>query len=161
MTWDQGLDFEKTLKKLLRDYQEEENLRRKTKLAILITQLRNGSRISEAIEAISLFKSTGERELAVKVRKKRGKEEFRKMIIPEQIKANHIVEIPSKEAVIMFAKRRYDFNTHSLRYAFISYLAKRGVSPQIIAKITRHSKLDMILNYTQEKLADEILIKLP
>ncbi|MEM4155997.1 MAG: hypothetical protein QXQ38_04645 [Archaeoglobaceae archaeon] len=48
-----------------------------------------------------------------------------------------------------------------MRYAFISYLAKRGVSPQIIAKITRHSKLDMILNYTQEKLADEILIKLP
>ena len=55
MTWDQGVDFEKTLKKLLRDYQEEENLRRKTKLAILITQLRNGSRISEAIEAISIF----------------------------------------------------------------------------------------------------------
>ncbi|MDI9643381.1 MAG: hypothetical protein QXQ38_03905 [Archaeoglobaceae archaeon] len=76
MTWDQGLDFEKTLKKLLRDYNEETNLRRKTKLAILITQLRNGSRISEAIEVISLFKSTGERELAVKVRKKRGKEEF-------------------------------------------------------------------------------------
>ncbi|MEM1579284.1 MAG: hypothetical protein QXR77_06395 [Archaeoglobaceae archaeon] len=76
MTWDQGLDFEKTLKRLLRDYNEETNLRRKTKLAILITQLRNGSRISEAIEAISLFKSTGERELVVKVRKKRGKKEF-------------------------------------------------------------------------------------
>ncbi|MEM3895982.1 MAG: hypothetical protein QW763_01800 [Archaeoglobaceae archaeon] len=160
MTWDQGLDFEKTLKKLLKDYAEETNLRRKTKLAILITQLRNGSRISEAIEAISIFKSTGAREVMVKVRKKK-EDEFRKMIIPEQIKQSHVVDIPNKHAIAMFAKRRYGFNTHSLRYAFVSYLAKRGVSPQIIAKITRHSKLDMILNYTQEKIADEILIKLP
>ncbi|MEM0266579.1 MAG: hypothetical protein QXM23_04755 [Archaeoglobaceae archaeon] len=49
----------------MKDYAEEANLRRKTKLAILITQLRNGSRISEAIEAIRMFRSTGVRERGV------------------------------------------------------------------------------------------------
>jgi len=33
----------------------------------------------------------------------------------------------------------YGFNTHSLRYALITYLLSQGVSPSIIAKITKHS----------------------
>jgi hypothetical protein len=37
---------------------------------------------------------------------------------------------------------------------------QRGVSPSIIAKITKHSRLDYILTYTQEKTAEEILRKL-
>lgn len=160
MTWDKGLDFEKTYKILLKDYNEESNLRRKTKIAILLTQLRNGSRVSEAIDAIRIFKETGERVVEVRVRKKRGKEIFRKMIIPNEIKKTHIVDLPSKHSVSMFALRRYRFNTHSLRYSFITYLAQRGVSPQIIAKITGHSRLDMLLDYTQEKIADKVLIDL-
>jgi hypothetical protein len=34
----------------------------------------------------------------------------------------------------------------------------RGVNPSIVAKITRHSRLDFILRYTQEKTAEEILL---
>lgn len=157
--WDRGLEFEKTMKKLLKDYAEETSERRKTKIAVLIVQLRNGSRISEAIEALEKFKLTGKREVEVKVRKKR-KEEMRKMIIPDEIKLSHIADIPKLHAVVMFAKRRYGFNTHSLRYSFITHLAMRGVSPQLISKITRHSKLDLLIDYTQEKMAEKVLKEL-
>ncbi|MFP3287548.1 MAG: tyrosine-type recombinase/integrase [Acidilobus sp.] len=48
-------------------------------------------------------------------------------------------------------------STHSLRYAFISYLLRKGVSPSIVAKIVGHSSLDHILHYTEVKLAEEVL----
>jgi Phage integrase family. len=54
----------------------------------------------------------------------------------------------------------HKFNTHSLRYAFITYLLRRGVDATIIAKITKHSRLDYILTYTQEKIAEEVLRKI-
>ena len=60
----------------------------------------------------------------------------------------------------VYSKCTYGFNTHSLRYAFITYLLRQGVSPSIIAKITKHSRLDYILTYTQEKTAEEVLRKL-
>jgi len=47
-------------------------------------------------------------------------------------------------------------NTHSFRYALISFLAKNGTDPAIIAKITGHKKLDRIVQYTQMKDAVEI-----
>jgi len=48
-------------------------------------------------------------------------------------------------------------STHSLRYAFVSYLLKKGVSPSIVAKITGHRSLDHILHYTEVRLAEEVL----
>jgi len=51
-------------------------------------------------------------------------------------------------------------NRHSLRYAFITYLLRKGISPSLIAKITRHKNLNYILTYTQQKTADKILEKL-
>jgi len=56
-----------------------------------------------------------------------------------------------------YARKWLDTNTHSLRYALVGFLAKRGVSAQIIAKITGHKKLDRILQYTQLVKAEEIL----
>jgi site-specific recombinase XerD len=62
-----------------------------------------------------------------------------------------------KAAVKVYCRRAYGFNTHSLRYAFVSYLLKRGVSPSIVAKITGHRSLDHILHYTEVRLAEEVL----
>ncbi|WP_048813436.1 hypothetical protein [Desulfurococcus mucosus] len=39
-------------------------------------------------------------------------------------------------------------------------LAKEGVNPTIIAKITGHRKLDRILHYTSQVAAEDILSKL-
>jgi len=57
----------------------------------------------------------------------------------------------------VYCRRAYGFNTHSLRYAFVSYMLKRGVSPSIVAKITGHRSLDYILHYTEVRLAEEVL----
>ncbi len=60
----------------------------------------------------------------------------------------------------MFALKYLKCNTHSLRYALVSFLAKNGTDPAIIAKITGHKDLKRIVQYTQEKDAVEILRKL-
>ena len=48
----------------------------------------------------------------------------------------------------VYTRYTYSFNMYSLRYAFITYLLRQGVSSSIIAKITRNSCLDHILTYT-------------
>ena len=50
-------------------------------------------------------------------------------------------------------------NTHTLRYAYITYLIRKGYNPSLIAKITHHSNLNYILTYTQRKQAEMILFK--
>jgi site-specific recombinase XerD len=43
-----------------------------------------------------------------------------------------------------------------LRYAFVTYLLRRGVSPSI-TKVVGHRSLDHILHYTEVRLAEEVL----
>jgi len=62
-----------------------------------------------------------------------------------------------KERVRNWFRTNFKLNTHSLRYAFITHALKRGINPSIIAKITKHSRLDYILTYTQTKAAEEVL----
>jgi|GEM_PF-2933655 len=58
------------------------------------------------------------------------------------------------ERVKAYAKYRYGI-TRTLRYASIAHLLKQNANPSIIAKITHHSKLDLILTYMQEKEAEK------
>ena len=86
---------------------------------------------------------------------KKHRPETRLAVIPREL-------LDGPEEVISKRMRRYcietyGFNTHSLRYAFITYLLRQGVNPSIVAKITRHSKLDFILRYTQERVAEQVL----
>lgn len=76
------------------------------------------------------------------------------------LRLHYIFANATNDKVYHYAKKTYGFNTHSLRYAFISYLAKLGVQPQLIAKITQHSKLDMILNYISQITANQILLNI-
>jgi site-specific recombinase XerD len=62
-----------------------------------------------------------------------------------------------KNAIAVYTRKTYGFNTHALRYAFITHLLKKGVSPSIIARITGHASLDYILHYTELKTAEDIL----
>ncbi|RLE98603.1 MAG: hypothetical protein DRJ96_00580 [Thermoprotei archaeon] len=59
-----------------------------------------------------------------------------------------------------WCRRFLGYNTHALRYAFIGYMARRGVAAQLVARITGHVKLDYILHYTQRVRAEEILEKI-
>jgi integrase len=164
MAWDKGLDFENTYNKLLR-HMNKAKPPAKCYDAILLVQLRNGSRVSEAVRAFKQFLESKSMELEVLVSKKRAKQEKRLMVIPQDLLSiispcfdlRNIEDRVLTNRVKNYCIATFGFNTHSLRYAFITYLLRQGVNPSIVAKITKHSRLEYIQRYTQEKLADEIL----
>lgn len=130
---------------------------------VLLIQLRNGSRVSEAVDAAIKFADQRVSEVYVRVRKRRDGYE-RLMILPEELKIQDIAickEILSKGnpvlSVKVYAKKILGINTHSLRYARITHMLRNNISISIIAKITGHKKLDHILTYTQIKTAEEAL----
>jgi len=169
--WDLGLDYEAFNKKLVRFMRVAREhfpsltwQRRYVYCVVLLTQLRNGSRISEAIEAVKAWAETGRREVWVKLGK--SKDRKRLMIIPNEVSDRvrglvklHIKEI-NRNNVYAFARRRWGINTHSLRYALVTYLGKQGYPAQIIAKITGHSSLQYIQHYTEKTAAFDILRRL-
>ncbi|MEM3740630.1 MAG: integrase [Candidatus Korarchaeum sp.] len=163
--WDREVDFE-SIKKTLTDAYAAEKAssdrrarRRLAYIAILLIQLRNGSRIGEAIEAARKFKVERVREVRVRLEKQRRYEE-RLMILPETIAVEDLDLIDfdgiTKYAVNNFSVRRFGVNTHSLRYAFVTYYGKK-YSPQVIAKFTGHKNLNHLLTYTQRKQVEDVL----
>ena len=162
--WDRGLDYEHEYKRLLRLYREEKRKARKTNLLVLLTALRNGSRVSEAIEFLQQALEKGERGLEIRVEKQKKDPNTRLMILPREIHLKELRELAywirnrTRQKVYSTA-RSLGYNPHALRYAFISYLAEKGVAAQLIAKITGHRKLDYILYYTQKKKAEDLLLK--
>ncbi|MEM4501773.1 MAG: tyrosine-type recombinase/integrase [Thermofilaceae archaeon] len=161
--WDKGVDYVVMFERLVRLVKREKRPRNRAYAFILLIQLRNGSRVSEAVRAFREYLASGRREVYVPLSKKK-KPEVRLMVIPDvEFDRASVVELleVSEEAltkrVKMYAKNRLKVNTHSLRYAFITYLLKEGVNPSIVAKITGHTKLDFILHYTQAKAAEEVL----
>jgi integrase len=135
---------------------------------VLLVQLRNGSRVGEAVEATVRFCEAGQDQVLVRVEKHRDGDQ-RLMVLPEEPRSGEGRQLLSeacdalsalrnpKAAVKVYCRRAYGFNTHGLRYAFVSYLLKKGVSPSIVAKITGHRPLDHILHYTEVRLAEEVL----
>ena len=83
--WDKGLDYEKTYKLILNHYKNSKTDRAKGYDIILLTQLRNGSRVSESIaflQQISRNPKDFKREAEIKVLKSKNK--TRLMILPEE-----------------------------------------------------------------------------
>jgi hypothetical protein len=166
-SWDYSVDFLEAKKVLINAYKQLFDLNLmpyEAYVAILLIQLLNGARIGEAIRAFKTFAESGQREFQLQA-EKHGNTRF--FVIPDVVRNRlaykSVLTISDKnlEARIrMFARKYLKTNTHSLRYALISYLAKNAVDPAIIAKITGHKKLDRIVQYTQTKDAIDILRKL-
>jgi len=131
MTWDKGLDYEYAYSALLRKINSVKNNKTRCYMAIALIQLRNGSRISEAIRTFKEWVRSNKTELYVRVSKKKRLEE-RLMIIPSEIHDLRLlcVDLLSvndktlRERVRDALKRHFKWNTHSLRYVFITYLVK-------------------------------------
>jgi len=170
--WDRGADYKKTysrLTALLKECEERDGIHADSGFAfscVLLTQLRNGSRVSEAVDAINGWLKTRNPSVEVRVRKQKSASS-RLMVIPPEVQRYYsyrsrllgtltAARLPSIE---MWSRRRLGYNTHSLRYAWITEAARRGISPQLIAKITGHRTLDMVLSYTQKSGAEDILQK--
>ena len=149
---------------------------RQQDVAILLIQLRNGSRISEAIDAYTTFCNNGTRILLVRTRKRGytfevidGKKKrkshgntpetphYRKMIIPDEVVQRDIGYQPTVYRLSSWCKAVFGFNTHDLRYCYIGHMTNKGYPAQIIARTTGQKTLNMVLDYTLEQLGDEAL----
>jgi integrase len=165
--WDRAGDkytFERMLEILRARMEKSKNDKEYTYWAILLVQLINGARIGEAVTAFLEFAKTGKREIRVRVEKQKA-ENLRLIVIPEVIKydraawlgAEKIRARKLKYRVIMWLRNKLGLNSHSLRYLFVSYMARKGVSAQEIAKITGHKNLNHILHYTRKIEAEDRL----
>lgn len=163
--WDHGLDWDSVYDRLRKEivskdkeYQDFKKPEKMAKVAILFIACRNGSRLTEAINAYNAFLKSKAREVSIKVEKRKAKNAyFRLMVIPDEIPESLPAYTDTKENVSMFCKTHFKYNPHSLRYAFITKLSKQGIAPQVISKITGHASLNMILNYTSDKTAQSVL----
>jgi len=169
--WDKGLDYDEMLERIKENVNEltppESELEEK-KLSywvILAIQLTNGLRISEAIEATRKWLKTGKSTIEVKVRKKRGKQEYRPVKIPKFVRKtreylDYVLEIREDkiERRIVSWASKHGINTHSVRYAWVTKKLKEGVNPAIVASALRHSKLDMLMKYVQKIEADKLIL---
>jgi len=159
-SWDKGIDYEAWMRRFIKDL----NRTRSPNLVLAIIQLRNGLRLSEAVRAYKHFLKHRSLEFEIEVSKRRRSEK-RLVVIPEFLLGwvdSCVEDLYKDDKQIytryrLYLRRKYGINTHSLRYSFITYLLREGVSPSIVAKITKHRRLDYILTYTQEKVAEEVL----
>jgi len=85
----------------------------------------------------------------------------RLVVYPEELSFNLIrgYDFSGLTSAVLrsYALKRFGFNTHSLRYAFVTHALRRGVSPVILAKITGHKDLSVILTYAQTQSAHQLL----
>lgn len=154
-------------------------------LAISMIQLRNGSRISEAINAFKEFCKNNTKEIVfVKVAKSdcprfskkeqkmiTPKPRFRKIMFPESwISIDYISvfifvypdiidwdNLNLQKRVLDYLLDHFKCNTHSLRYACINYLLYVQKRPQSdVAKFVGHVNVNMLVRYTQNKNVDKI-----
>ncbi len=163
--WDSCIDFRKAYGEILGHLYKTGS----PYDVVLLIQLRNGSRIGEAVEATKAFCNTKDYTVRVTVEKHKGTD-TRLMVLPEELRGKEGREYLAqaclrlaktkkpRDAVREYCRRVYGYNTHSLRYAFITYMLGRGISPSFIAKMTGHRNLSYILHYTETKTAEDLLM---
>lgn len=167
-SWDKGIDWDSAYERLRKEivskdkeFQKLKKPAKMAKVAILFIACRNGSRLTEAIRAYNEFIKTKKREVPTKVEKRKESNQYiRLMVIPLEIPETLPEYSGSGVNISIFCKTHFKYNPHSLRYAFITKLSKQGVAPQTISKITGHAQLKMILDYTQDKIAQNVLREL-
>lgn len=195
--FDRGVDYEPMKQKLvecynklvddIEDFKKHENISkiiysRVIYILVAMIQLRNGSRISEACNAMKMFchKKNFDDKVVVKIAKsesikyKNGemfvtKPRNRKIVFPlqwlEKFDQDMIINtfntfIPFKrlkKRVLDYLLIHHKCNTHSLRYACINYLIydmKRPLND--VAKFVGHVDLSMLTKYTQQKNCEKI-----
>ena len=192
--FDRGVDYEKTKKLLINKYTEIEfnsqkhditdkrraiYVRQLIYLLIAMIQLRNASRVSEAVRAFMKYKYDDKisTKVIVKISKSDAakKNKDGKMVKPKPRYRNIVFPdwVPVDEDRILLALKnipidrlkhrtldfllKLGFNTHSLRYSRINYLLntkKQDIGT--VAKYVGHAGLGTILNYIGKQNVDKM-----
>jgi hypothetical protein len=131
-----------------------------------IIQLRNGSRIGEAVEALIKFCLEPKKDL-VQVRVQKRKDDFyRSMVRPEELNAwdlEYAAKIILSQKILIpvisrFFRYNFGFSTHGLRHSFITYMGVEKKEPATtLAIITGHKDLNQLMNYINTKSANRHL----
>lgn len=178
-TFDKGLKYSDAHEKFTaeihnlinQNYLNVHELKRLSFLVISLIQLQNGSRIGETINAVNIFIRDLDCKVAVITIAKRKDGFRRKILLPELInkeilerikpviKDDSIEELSKK--IRMFLTRHYGWNTHSLRYALINYLAiEKKVPVNLVSKLVGHKNMNQLLTYTQNRHVDDLLVSI-
>lgn len=191
--FDRNIDYsdmkDKLIKRIKELYERYDNcpkdigMKRIIYAVIAAIQLKNGSRISEAVKAFILFVNKGiNNRVIVKISKsgamktmrdgtkKKTKIRAREMMWPQWIsrdvykiitKSNVTEKIINagtlKKRVLDYLLINFKCNTHSLRYAFINYalyVLKRPIND--VAKFVGHANVAQMVTYTQVKNCNQI-----
>ncbi len=168
-TWDVGISYPEAREKILKFIKEQKKKGTKTsglkiaKALVLLIMLRNGSRISEAIEAAKKFVSEGKREVYVRVAKRKDNAQ-RLMILPEEATEEMMKELGKyvdkmyPELLAMFARKNLGINTHTLRHAFSTYMVlDMGIAPEIVSRLQGRKDARSLYEYMQENRAEDVL----
>jgi integrase len=181
-SFDRNVDYVKIKQELLNEIYNIINFTDETKfirivyIIICLIQLRNGSRISEAIKCFRSFVDDSTKyKFEIDLSKRRNNKTTRDFNIPEFIDTNilHLAiclttnDILTDDLNVVASRiRKYIYvyhnkiNTHSLRYAYINWLlTDNKVNINNVAKIVGHTTVNHIVRYTQNKKSKEILDK--
>lgn len=196
--WDKGLNYLEIKDKLIKEISKQcnniNNFDKKEKhlaikkliyLVISSIQLRNGSRITEAINAFKIFIKKNEihEKVTVKIGKsdsiktnKLGnkiklKARYRNIKFPEdwidEDILDYIIDTEALEEILNcknlkrricdYLTKNFLCNTHSLRYACINHLLyEKKVDMNAVCKFVGHSNNNQLIRYTQMKQVDKI-----
>lgn len=181
-TFDRNVDYPKIKEEFLNEIYKVMNFTDETKyirivyIVICLIQLRNGSRISEAIRCFrSLVHHSNTRKFEIDLSKRRKNKITRDFNIPEFIDEDILqlaICLTTRDIliddlnVVASRIRKYLYayhdkiNTHSLRYAYINWLlTDKKININNVAKIVGHTTVNHIVRYTQNKKSKEILDK--
>ena len=187
--FDRGVNYHEIKDKLVKEYKivtdtvtnnRLEYLYKYNKLVYLnvaMIQLKNGSRVSEAVGALKKFLSSDEKKVTVKISKtqsiktkKNGekfetKARFRHMVYPDWVKLEepkilltHLEKMSNPlNNTLQYLDRYFDCNTHSLRYSFVNYaMTEKKIPIAIIAKFIGHANVNQIVTYSSRLESDKL-----
>ena len=165
-TWSKDLDYDSEVERL-QTLIAANTGKRKAYFAILLTQLAQSCRISEAVDALMRWAKNKKNTDLVQIRTRKRKDVYwRDVFIPKTILDNSriIKRVLNKfdysdnlvDNVRKFASYHL-YNTHALRHAGITYQGMKGTPDQVIAVGTGHKKVEHIRIYTQRSASRKVL----
>jgi hypothetical protein len=159
-TFDKGLNYsdahkiftDEIIQLTNQDYLNLHELKKLAYVVISLIQLQNGSRISETLNAVKQFIKDINCKVAVITIAKRKDGFRRKILLPDSVDSKLIERIipvindnnneELSKKIRMFLNRHYGWNTHSLRYALINYLAiEKKVPVNLVSKLVVHKNM--------------------
>ena len=165
-TWSRDLDYDSEVERL-KTLVAANKGKQRGYFAILLTQLAQSCRISEAVDALMKWAKAKKNTDLVQIRVRKRKDVYwRDVYIPKSILDNSrsIKRVLNKfefsdnlvDNVRKFASYHL-YNTHALRHAGITYQGMKGTPDQVIAVGTGHKKVEHIRIYTQRSAARKVL----